>query len=237
MAYTTNVLVLDVLGAFVDTTNDLTTAEIDAHIARVDGKINDRLGGLFFPFNATGSTPDTPDTIKEISRHWSIAESLRQLVGTNNQGAMNLAEKHEGIALNLLDFILQDPDTWMKPETKSAEAVTFGAAPTYSWQLAENEVFLANTSPLDSGDPPNILADTVRIAAATGVTDPTLMRNDASDGEFHVEFRRERRKWVLVAHDSTLYDATGVTVTYEWNYRRIIGSESIQSAHLVSQFA
>ncbi len=244
MAYTTNALVLDIIGPYVDTTavtGDLPTAEIDAHIAKVDGRIDDRLGGLFYPFNATTATPDTPDTIKAISLNWSVAECLKQIVGVNNLGAMQLAEKHEGMALRDLEWIFLNPDTWMKPETKSAESLTFGSDQTYAWQLQDYEAFLSLTSPLDSGDPPNILPSTVRISAGTGVTNATYMRNGI---EFTVAYSPQYQRWVFTALESKLYDGsiTGLQVTYNWDYRRQRGAETttddgIGAKKLMSQWA
>ena len=248
MAYCTNTLVQELLGAsIIDYINDLTLAQITVYIAKVDGRIDDRLGGLFFHFNETTSTPDTPDTIKEISRHWSAAESLRQLVGVNNEAAMTLAAQHEALAMNMLDWILASPDTWMRPETKTGETLTFGTSTGIGWDLEVEQAFLANTSPLASADPPNILPSTVRITGGTRVgadfTDAQLllMRNGT---EFTVEYNPGWQKWVFRALDSRLYTMITngtLAVAYEWNYRRVRGVGDMSSPTmpklLVSQFA
>lgn len=238
MAYCTNQLIKDVLGTFVDYTNDLTVAQIDVYIAKVDGRINDRLGGFFYPFNATTDTPDTPDTIKEISRHWSIAESLRQLVAVNNEAAFDLAAKHEALAMNMLDYVLTNRDTWMLPETKSGDALTFGTG-AFAWSLLTSEAFLASSTPITSGDPPNILPSTVRISAGTGSGgfDPTQLRTGI---DFYVTWRPEYRKWVFTAAESQLLTSSGLQVTYQWDYRRLIATEQTPPSVpkiLVSQFA
>lgn len=247
MAYTTNALVLDIIGPYVNTTTDLPTAEIDAHITRVDSKIRDRLGGLFYPFNALASTPDTPGMVQEISRHWSIAESLRQIVGVNNMSAMDLAAKHEAIAMNLLNSISESPETWMDPETKSGELLTFGTASALPWKLQIDQAFLAATSPLDSGDPPNILPSTVRCVTGTVTGSPGFVAGDLAylrNGyEFLVSYDSGWQKWVFTAFDSRLYTnvtAGTLSVTYNWNYRRIRGSETVtdeEGGTLMSEFA
>lgn len=234
MAYSTSDLVTDLIdptGEFLDQLKTLTDAQIDAYIAKVDGKINDRLGGGFFPFNATTATPDTPDTIKEISRHWAMAESVRQLVGVNNQAAMDLADRHETIAMAHLQNVMTNG---LAPET-ATDTLTFGTADSVAWTLAVDEAFLAATTPLDSGDPPNILPSTVRITGGTysgsGLTD---MRNDV---EFRVNYQPGYQRWVFTALLTDLYqDVTGLQVTYEWNYVRIRGQESAVAPTLGGQF-
>lgn len=244
MAYGTNQQILRVLGPFVDTTDDLTAAEVDAYQAVVDGWIRDKLGAVYSPFNQVTESPATPKGIQQISRHWSTAESLRQLVGVNNVAAADLADRHQTIADTLLQGVMDSPERALAPELKSGEALTFGDA-TPSWTLQSHESYIAGTSPIlaNSGaHPPNVLKSTVRITAGTHATwstaDLLAMRMGR---EFTVFYSPEYRQWVFSASESGLHngDTTGLQITYEWDYRRVTGTEDVAGsggAILVSQF-
>jgi hypothetical protein len=156
---------------------------------------------------------------------------------------MEIAKEHQAVGDPLMQYILDHVDSWMKPETKTAEALVWGTGGSYSWELPTNQARIAATSPLTSGDPPSILPSSVRISAVGGGLSLTAEQLDMirNGVDFTVEFDSQRMNWILTANDSVFYSSGHtIQVSYEWNYRRLRGNDAADDVNvpvmLVSEF-
>ena len=229
MAYCAYATVQALLGANVDYEKDLTTTQITAHIATADGIIDSVLCDLFYPFNAYGDTPATPRVIAEASRLIAGAKSAEQLYGQTGMEAWSaLATSLASSGNDLLKAIYESPHM-VKPEVKTGQVLTF-AEPTNAWDLPANEALVASTSPLSSGDPPNVLTDTVRVTS----TGYSALRSGPGY-EFWVEWRAERSSYVFVSNHAALHDGTvaSPTISYSWTYLRERGHSSRHTGQMV----
>ena len=213
-----------------DNTTVLPDADITDLIGQADDKVDAQLAAYYFPFNAHGSaTHPTPDIVKQASRKIATGMALRQLGNVYNTEDAERGQLliEEGLADAL---VLVSGDVQLKLNSTTGEALTWGTG-SPSWGLQTDEAFLASTSPLDSGDPPHILTDTVRIDGGSGVTGLTNMRNGT---EFSVCWEIGYQRYVLKAHTSDLTGATSPTVAYEWDYRRMRGDSNRWNGALAS---
>jgi hypothetical protein len=205
MAYTTSALVIKWLGSNYDSTNDLTGAEVTAFIVVADGIIDERVSPHYNLFNATDSSKsDGTDTYKTPN---VVATASRHLA------AAMCFDQLRALAAN---------------ETLESRAEYHNNVGS---QLVTDQAFLAATSPLDSGDPPHIIKESVRISSASTVAagqtftaaEAANMRNGV---DFEVDWAEKYGKWVFHSLNSNITDMTTVKVTWLWDYRRKFGDEA-----------
>jgi hypothetical protein len=236
MAYTTSTLVTNWIGANY-VVGDLAAADITAFIARADGLINTAVAKKYYPFNATGSSKTdgtttylTPQMVELASTHLAVSLALRQIrVQANNSTLKDSADLHWETGVGLLNQ-LADPGFEMAPAVYLNETMVWGTQ-SQAWTLAVTQAFLAVTSPLDSGDPPNIKESSVRIGSGTttsyaGVTAAQL-KDMRLGPEFTVHWDGGYQRYIFDANHPALYSAlTTLKVTWEWDYRRDRGVET-----------
>lgn len=234
MAYCTNAHVIDMIGTNYDSSNDLTSAEIDVYITRADALIDAESQPNYYPFNATGSTKTdgtdtytTPKLVQMCSIHLATSYSMMQLramVPNNTLAEAALFHMDQGtVLLNKL----RDPAFKLSPHTWRNYTLTFGTS-AVSWSLGSEEAFIEPTA-LDSGDPPNILEDTVRIGSTTSTTRTDVTAAQLQQArlgiEYTVRWDAKYQRYVFTANDPKLYSNTTLKVTFEWDYRRDRGRE------------
>lgn len=235
MAYTTATLVTNWIGANY-VAGDLAAGDITAFIARADGLIDSACAKKYYPFNATGSTKTdgtttyvTPQMVELASTHLAVSLALRQIrVQANNTVLKDAADLHWQTGVGLLNQ-LADPNFEMPPAVYLNEAMTWGTA-AQAWTLATNQAFLAVTSPLDSGDPPNIKESSVRVGAGTTTTYGGVTAAQIKDmrlgQEFSIRWDAGYQRYIFEADHPALYSGTpALKVTWEWDYRRDRGAE------------
>lgn len=217
MAYCVAADVKDWIPATYDSTTRMPDADITTLITKADGYIDAAAAQAGYNrFNATTATPATPEMVHLASRHLSTAFALEQI--NVNDNFRERIERHKQQAEEYIALLTSEYG--LKPETKTNETLTFGSASREDWELDENQAFLAATSPLDSGDVPNIAAQTVSVYSATGITNPSQLRNGI---DFRVWYDQHWQKWVFERLTSDLQDAATVAVSYLWDYRRVRG--------------
>jgi len=218
-------------------TSDLSDADIGNNIDRADSFIDAVLAGRYQEFNAYDSTPATPAIIRHLSELHAAARSMRaiNLADVYTDDIQAMTEEAKAIVQSLL---LSDHP--IAPETTATETLSFGG--DQAWELPSDEAYLAATSPLDSGYPPDILPDTVRILSTSTVSGESFTASDLANmrngREFSVEWRDGDRgygAWVFVRIDGAL-SASGLTalnVSYQWDYMRQTGQSRALSSELI----
>ncbi len=222
--YTTETLVTDRIDTQY-TDADLTTAHVTAFITKASADIDAAGSKHYWPFNAHDASVVTPIVIQECATWLALARSLVQLQGKNANSS------HGG----LIDFALDEAkDTLdrlragslkIPPEKTSNETLSFGDG-TQHWELQTDEAFMASTTPLDAGEPPNIFLGSVRISSGSTVDgDAGFTKEELADMrvgiEYKVKYRPEYARFVFHDHDGRLSDTSKVTtlkVTYHWDY-------------------
>lgn len=221
-AYTTSAKVGQLIGTAYDDTNDVDAARITAIILEKSAVIDSALRDLCHPFNAVTSTPATPGIIEEAARFLSAAQALLE-IGSRDDNQIRVARTFEEMGKERVgDVISAGGHT--RHEYNSNNVLTFGS-PSDPWDLAENEAFLA-TDLLDSGDPPHIIADSLRVTN-TGYTDLRF------GSDFHLVPHKKYRRWVFQSQVSALHDGTvsSPAVAYRWNYWRDFGRETVNEVY------
>jgi hypothetical protein len=230
MAYVASADVIAWIGAAYDSVSDLTAAHVADFITKADGRVNNAANEHFWPFNAVDSSATdgtdtyvTPADVEMASRHLAAYYALLQLKSKN---ATTQHDEMIGFHLDQGEFFLNQlrSGAALPANRYRDEGLTFGDG-SQGWELSTSEAFLAATSPLDSGDPPHILADTVAISAnSTRTAGPTAaeLADMRLGTEYTVAFVDGYRRWVFRALDSRLYsdDVTSLKVSYQWDYRK-----------------
>ena len=233
MSYTSTTLVINELGTNYDNADDLTTAHITAFIAKADSEINDAAYQFFNPFNAYDSlltdTTDvytTPGVIAECSKNLTVARSLGQLrAKKGNTSHSDTIEWYWGLGQETLAALRGG--MFLAPSTWRSFSLTFGDSDP-GFELDSNQSFV-NPSALDSGDPVHILADTVQVASATGITNPAQLRLGP---DYTVKWSKEWRNWVFTRKESNLVAASAVALTFKWDYRKDYADEPHGVTHI-----
>ena len=227
MAYTSVTLVRNEIGSN-PATADLADADITAQILKADNLIDSVAARFYNKFNLVGSSKtdgtDTyvvPGVIGSCSKDLSVAWSMSQVrAQTANSTQQNKIDFHLGQADVTLG-LLRSGDFWLAAEKYRSESLTFGSG-TDAWDLDSNEAVLASTTPLDSGDPPHVLLDTLEVTTASSVTNPTNMRRGV---EYNADWDAQRAKWIFERIASELIAAATITVTWQWDYRKDYADE------------
>ena len=226
MSYTSSSLVINELGTNYDNADDLTTAHITNFIEQADGIIDSRAYPHYNPFNAYDSlktdstdTYTVPGLIGQCSKNLAVAYGLQQLrAKRSNNSHSDTIEHYFALAEATLDAL--ERGAFVKIETWRTFSLTFGDA-SPGFELDSNQSFI-NPTALDSGDPPHIFTDTVSVAAATGITNPTQLRYGK---DYSVKWDKGWRQWVFERSESNLVSAATVTVTFKWDYRKDYADE------------
>jgi len=232
MAYSTAALVTAWLGTNYNSTTDLTTAQVTAHIVQADGELDALLSRKFYKFNATDSsltdgtdTYTTPPILEEASKHLSVVKCMEQ-IGAKNANPVYAAKLDADNAAwrERIQFMLS-PDFRSYTWTYRNETLTFGTNAT-SWDLDTYQARIGVPSGgiLDSGDPPHIIADSVQISSSS-TTDGTFTAAQAAtmrNGyEFFVYWSPKHQDWIFQANTGDITDhITTLKVTYNWTYER-----------------
>lgn len=232
--------VTDELGTAYDSTTDLTTAQVTEFIVQADGVIDHAASRHYWPFNAHDSaTYQTPEHVKRASIDLAVAYSLQKLRATARATALtdriDMYFEKAGGALEEL----ASGTAWIEPESVATETLSGFTVPTWGWELDETQAFVAATSPLDSGDAPNIFPDSAAIlSTSTPGADVTFtaaqMANMRTGVEFAVHYSPGHRRWVFNAIHSELKDVTTLNITYRWDYRRQFADMRLKSGVLLS---
>ena len=225
--YTTEQLVIDRIDTDYDTTADLTTAHLTAIITKVSADIDAAGSKHYWPFNAHDATVVTPIVIQDCATWLALARGLVQLQGKNansSHGEMiNFAFDRGELTLEQL----RSGTLKIPPEKTSNETLTFGDG-TQHWELQTDEAFMASTTPLDAGEPPNIFKGSVRISSSSTVDGGAgFTAGELADMrvgiEYKVKYRPEYARFVFHGRYGRLSDTSKVTtlkVTYHWDYQK-----------------
>lgn len=209
----------------IPTAYDSTTRLPDAYITSTiipaaDDEINNTLAEQYGQFNDTGDTPATPPLIAKISRYLSAAQCM-DIIGTG-EGLTERIDRYRREAAEALASLLT-PGAQMDMQETTGETLTFGDA-SPAFEIGEDEALIgygaSNPRKASVDIAPNIASQSVKVASATGVSNPGQLRNGV---DFGVRFDREREAWIFTRYTSELKSAATITVDYQWDYRRLSG--------------
>lgn len=224
MAYTTYTDVKKFIPGNYDSVSKLPDAYITSNvIPSADDEINNVLGDVYGLFNDTTDSPATPPEIQQISNLIAAATCL-QIIGVSDALEARRDQYRTEASERLAALLSRGAQ--MRPQYVTSETLTFGDGSPY-FELPIYHAFIgagANNPRLaSSGEAPNVSAQGVAVATATGVTNPGQLRNGV---DFRVYWSNEWRQWVFEALSSDLQSAASsgtVTISYPWDYRRMTG--------------